>query len=346
MNIPVRHATAATKLAIVDCDIHPAFRKPSDLYPFLPAQWREHMITFGEHLRQGLSGQLAWPRMSASGLRVDAFPEDGPPGSDLELMRRQHLDANGVEYGMLMQLSKGGMEERNLEFAAALSHAINEWQLETFVKPEPRLRAGIVVPQEDAAFAVKEIEHRADRSVVFADHHLAAVERSARSPALLADLRGGAALQPSDRAARPGLQRRPRFDRVGLADLLHGGALRRDHRHAEHADEPGVRGCVRALPEAEDRARRGRFRLGAGAVLADGQALGAPAGGNAAREASAVGICPRACLVHHAADRGARQPAASGRGHRMAWLGPADVLDRLSALGLRRPAAHLQVRDD
>src|ERR1700704_536783 len=162
MNIPVRHATAATKLAIVDCDIHPAFRKPSDLYPFLPAQWREHMITFGEHLRQGLSGQLAWPRMTASGLRVDAFPEDGPPGSDLELMRRQHLDLNGVEVGMLMQLSKGGMEERNLEFAAALSHAINEWQLETFVKPEPRLRAGIVVPQEDAAFAVSEIERRAD----------------------------------------------------------------------------------------------------------------------------------------------------------------------------------------
>jgi hypothetical protein len=161
MNIPVRHATSASKLKIVDCDIHPAFKKPSDLYPFLPARWREHMITFGEHLRQGLSGQLAWPRMTASGLRVDAFPEDGPPGSDLELMRRQHLDPNGVEIGMLMQLSKGGMEERNLEFAAALSHAINEWQLETFVKPEPRLRAGIVVPQEDAAFAVAEIDARA-----------------------------------------------------------------------------------------------------------------------------------------------------------------------------------------
>ncbi len=162
MNIPVRHATAASKLSIVDCDIHPAFKKPSDLYPFLPARWRDHMITFGEHLRQGLSGQLAWPRMSASGLRVDAFPEDGPPGSDLELMRRQHLDPNSVEVGMLMQLSKGGMEERNLEFAAALSHAINEWQLETFCKPEPRLRAGIVVPQEDAEFAVQEIEARAN----------------------------------------------------------------------------------------------------------------------------------------------------------------------------------------
>src|SRR5258707_642520 len=161
MNIPVRHATAAAKLAIVDCDIHPAFRKPADLYPFMAAHWREHMTTFGEHLRQGLSGQLAWPRMMAAGMRLDAFPEAGPPGSDLELMRRQHLDANGVEYGMLMQLSRGGMEERNLDFAAALSRAVNDWQLEEWVKPEPRLRAGIVVPQEDAAFAVSEIERRA-----------------------------------------------------------------------------------------------------------------------------------------------------------------------------------------
>jgi predicted TIM-barrel fold metal-dependent hydrolase len=161
MNVPLRHTAASAQLAIVDCDIHPAFRRPSDLHPFLPARWREHMTTFGEHLRQGLSGQLAWPRMMAAGMRVDAFPEEGPPGSDLALMRRQHLDANGVEYGMLMQLSRGGMEERNLDFAAALSTAVNDWQLETLVRQEPRLRAGIVVPQEDAAFAVAEIERRA-----------------------------------------------------------------------------------------------------------------------------------------------------------------------------------------
>jgi hypothetical protein len=162
MNVPVREVKAAQRLMIVDCDIHPAYRSPADLHPFLSARWREHMTTFGEHLRQGLSGQLAWPRMMASGMRVDAFPKDGPPGSDLGLMRRQHLDPNGVEYGMLMQLSRGGMEERNLEFAAALSDAINDWQLETWVKPEPRLRAGIVVPQEDAEFAARQIERRAD----------------------------------------------------------------------------------------------------------------------------------------------------------------------------------------
>jgi uncharacterized protein len=166
MNVPLRRPEASrdapASLAIVDCDIHPAYRTPADLHPFLPARWREHMTTFGEHLRQGLSGQLAWPRMMAAGMRIDAFPEQGPPGSDLALMRAQHLDANGVEYGMLMQLSRGGMEERNLDFAAALSRAVNDWQLEAWVKPEPRLRAGIVVPQEDAAFAVSEIDRRAD----------------------------------------------------------------------------------------------------------------------------------------------------------------------------------------
>jgi uncharacterized protein len=167
MNIPVRETRAAQKLSFIDGDIHPAFRKPSDLLPFLPARWREHMQTFGEHWRQGVSGQLAYPRMMASGMRVDAFPEEGPPGSDLELMRKQHLDANGVEVGMLVALSRGGMEERNLDFAAALSRAVNDWQLETWVKPEPRLRAGIVVPQEDAAYAASEIENRAsDRRFV------------------------------------------------------------------------------------------------------------------------------------------------------------------------------------
>ena len=167
MNIPVRETRAVQKFSFVDGDIHPAFRKLSDLYPFLPDRWREHMQTFGEHWRQGVSGQLAYPRMMASGMRVDAFPEDGPPGSDLELMRKQHLDPNGVEIGMLVALSRGGMEERNLDFAAALSRAVNDWQLETWVKPEPRLRAGIVVPQEDAAYAASEIENRAsDRRFV------------------------------------------------------------------------------------------------------------------------------------------------------------------------------------
>ena len=167
MNIPVRDVTAAQKLAIVDCDIHPVQRAKSDLAPFMEARWREHMATFGGHIRQGLwAGQNVYPRMMAGGRRKDAFPPGGgAPGSDLETMQKQHLDANGVEVGMLIPGNGSGFEERNLDYGAALAHAVNEWQLEYFCRKEPRLRAGLVVPQENAAAAVKEIELRAaDRS--------------------------------------------------------------------------------------------------------------------------------------------------------------------------------------
>lgn len=160
MNIPVRETKAAQRLAIVDCDIHPVPKSHSDVYQFLPQRWREHMATFGEHVRHGLTGQLPFPRMMASGMRIDSFPEEGLPGSDLPLMRAQHLDPNGVEHGMLMALSRGGMEERNLDLGAALASAVNDWQLEYWAKPEPRLHAAIVVPQENPEAAVAEIERR------------------------------------------------------------------------------------------------------------------------------------------------------------------------------------------
>jgi predicted TIM-barrel fold metal-dependent hydrolase len=53
------------------------------------------------------------------------------------------------------------MEERNLDFAAALSRAVNDWQLDHWVRREPRLRAGIVVPYEDPVLAAEEIDRAA-----------------------------------------------------------------------------------------------------------------------------------------------------------------------------------------
>jgi len=162
MNAPLREQKAAQKLMIVDCDIHPIQRSAKDLYPFLSKHWREHLETFGGHVRQGLIEQTMWPRMMAAGQRADAYPaQGGPPGSDFELMKRQHLDVNGVEFGMLVALSKGGMEERNPDLARALSSAVNDWQLEAWVKRDARLKAGIVVTGEDPAHAVAEIEKRA-----------------------------------------------------------------------------------------------------------------------------------------------------------------------------------------
>jgi predicted TIM-barrel fold metal-dependent hydrolase len=165
---PAAAKPAASKLSIVDCDIHPTMRGKNELYPFLSERWRKHYDTYGSHVRQSLPGTQAYPRMQPATSREDTWPPNGgPPGSDLDFMREQHLGPNGVEIGILHAMRVGGYDQRNQDFGAALSSAINAWQLENWVRKEPRLRGSIHVPQDNAEAAVKEIEKRAgDRSFV------------------------------------------------------------------------------------------------------------------------------------------------------------------------------------
>lgn len=152
-------AATPAKLATVDCDLHPTPRSPNDLLPFLSQRWQAHMRDYGPHIRQGITGQEIHPRMDGRGMRLDAFPETGPAGSDLGLMQRQHLDANDIGAGTLIALGTAVSDERNQEYGAALSRAVNQWQLAAWVEPDPRLHAGIIVTQEDPAAAVAEIDY-------------------------------------------------------------------------------------------------------------------------------------------------------------------------------------------
>lgn len=159
---PTRRASLLAGLTLVDCDIHPQFATPGELSPFLSQRWKEHLATFGGLYRQALAETLSHPRMSPDVARADSYPPGGgQPGSDLAFMRAQHLDAYGFAYGMLMPLNRGPGNQRNLELGAALATAVNDWQIAKWVEPEPRLRASIVVTQEDPEAAVAEIERRA-----------------------------------------------------------------------------------------------------------------------------------------------------------------------------------------
>ncbi len=153
---------AQTRLEIIDGDVHPAPRSINDLKAFLPPRWREHLEVYGSRRKLGMSYE-PYPKSAPRACRRDAWPEEGGnPGSSLDLMRKQYLDAYGIEYGILGPLGVTGHSELNQEFSAALASATNDWQREYFAKPEPRLKAGIVVPTENAEAAVAEIERRAD----------------------------------------------------------------------------------------------------------------------------------------------------------------------------------------
>jgi uncharacterized protein len=153
--------SAASRMAIADCDIHPAQRGPKDLDPWLTAEVRTLLQQFGARRRLGMAAGPAYPKSQPNASRRDAYPpEGGRQGSSLSFMQKQHLDANNVVLGILNPLNSGqGLA--NPDLSAAVCHAVNEWQIEEWTSKDSRLKASVVVPYENAQAAAAEIRRYA-----------------------------------------------------------------------------------------------------------------------------------------------------------------------------------------
>ncbi|MEH3107697.1 MAG: amidohydrolase family protein [Sphingomonas fennica] len=162
-----RETQASVSAGVIDCDIHPAPKGPMGVLPFLPEKWQEHARRFGNNYRQPFTGGMPYPRFG-DGNRMDArLPDGSYGGTDLAFMQRQHLDANDIVYGILQPLAPNAQSQRHLDYAAALAGAVNDWQREAWCVPDNRLKASLVVPQEDPEASAREIGKRAgDRHFV------------------------------------------------------------------------------------------------------------------------------------------------------------------------------------
>ena len=162
VQVAVREAgQQAVAQAIADCDIHPYPKSPKALYPFLERRWQRHLETYGLRTRQGYESGPAYPKGQPEAARRDAFPPGGgKPGSDLDFMRKQHLDPNHVALGILNPL-RSGQGLQNGDFAQAYCRAVNDWQVAEWTSKEPRLKASVLVHYEDGPGAAAEIERRA-----------------------------------------------------------------------------------------------------------------------------------------------------------------------------------------
>jgi len=148
-----------TRLGIVDCDIHPMLRSQDALLPHLSRRWREELQTNGLRTKNPFVASYAVPKATPALSRRDSWPPaGGPPGSDLDFMRAQHLDPYGIETGILQVLIPSGKDQRNPAFGAALCAALNDWQVAAWTEPERRLKASITIPAEDPEASVAEIE--------------------------------------------------------------------------------------------------------------------------------------------------------------------------------------------
>ena len=161
--IQVPGKPAAATLGLIDVDIHPRPKAITEFKPFMSDRWWQHLQTWGMRQRHGFTGgQPPFPKAQPLASRRDAWPPNGgTPASDLDFLRFQLLDNYGTDIGVLNPLQPSGQGDRNNAFSAAMAHAVNEWQLEAWLRKEPRLRGSIVVPYEDPVASAAEIRKRA-----------------------------------------------------------------------------------------------------------------------------------------------------------------------------------------
>jgi len=145
---------------VIDCDVHNVVHSIETLTPYLDEHWREVIAT---SQFSGPTDQPHPPNLATS-LRDDLEPLGGePPGTSLVSLRSQLLDPVGVSCAIL-NCDYGIEGVRNPDAAAALAGALNDWQIAEWLEPERRLRAAIVVPSQQPAMAVREIERVAPHS--------------------------------------------------------------------------------------------------------------------------------------------------------------------------------------
>jgi predicted TIM-barrel fold metal-dependent hydrolase len=144
---------------IIDVDVHHSYSRPSDLVAYLPKQYRE-LVTGSSITPNPHYGHLTptW----GSNIRLDAYPDNGLPGSDFSLMERQLLEPMHIERVILTYNTGQEVGHENVGMAVAAASALNDWCVERWLSGlDDRLFGMIIVSTFDPQAAASEIRRQA-----------------------------------------------------------------------------------------------------------------------------------------------------------------------------------------
>lgn len=144
------------KRSIIDTDIHAA--APHDaMLKYMPRVYQEQIATFGWRLPQqggmflngGTNGSMQDIKLPRNDTHEDNY---------LNYLREHHLDAYNIEYGILTGGGYSVHAATDVDFAAAVCSAHNDYYIERYLSRESRLKGSVLIPKQDPVLSAKEID--------------------------------------------------------------------------------------------------------------------------------------------------------------------------------------------
>jgi len=143
------------KTRIIDCDVHTYPKHIDEIRAYMDNPWKQRY-------KGGGRGFFDNP---VHGSRLDAEPSSGgPPGSDPEFLREQHINEYGIEQAIILPRAFCNLHP-DPDFATAIAAAYNEWLAETWLGKynyDGVFKGSITIAHQDPVAAAKEIEKWAD----------------------------------------------------------------------------------------------------------------------------------------------------------------------------------------
>jgi len=147
--------------AVIDCDVHNEIKSRDDLKPYLARRWHEAYDNVAV-LPSGQTGLVVGARPHRDIFRRDAVPAEGPPGSDLGLLREQHLDRYNVARALLHPVLVVLRNPTYGILGREVISALNRWMQAEWLEQDDRLFGAVSVTVEDGQGAADEIRRTAD----------------------------------------------------------------------------------------------------------------------------------------------------------------------------------------
>ena len=131
--------------SVIDCDIHNELSSIDLLIPYLADYWQDYIRS------AGYPGPAAgdYPRGAPISARPGSIPPGGgAAGASLELVRRQALAPFNTEIGIL-NCAFRVQSVKQEDLAVDLATAVNRWQIDEWLAPEPASARVACRPQPD-----------------------------------------------------------------------------------------------------------------------------------------------------------------------------------------------------